>query len=364
MSSPCAPSARFGDGRRVRHRPGRKTFITNGALDGETLGDAFVVYATTGEREISSFLVEKGNAGFSLGQKWSDKLGCRASFTAELVFDGVRVPESARLGDEGEGTLQMMRNLEVERLTLAAMSVGIAERSLRVMVDYANERTAFGVPIREHGQIQRYIAETYAAWIAARTFVYDTARKIDLASTGQRVQADAAKLLASQMAKAAADNAIQVLGGVGYMGESVVERLCGTRSCSRSAVARSRRPQEPHERPVSRSREARVVKRGEMAARLGAFVAEQNGGVATEVRNLRRLAGGASREIWAFEAQLGEGSDARTLDLVMRRDRRGARARGPAISSSASCAPCTRPVSGCRALTGAARRTRGSGAST
>ena len=204
---------------------GTKTFITNGALDEKTLGDAFVVYATTGERQISSFLVEKGTPGFRLGQKWSDKLGMRSSFTAELVFEDVRVPVSSRLGEEGEGTLQMMRNLEVERLTLAAMSLGIAQRSLQVMVGYANERKSFGVPIRDHGQIQRYLAENYAAWVSARAFVYDTARKIDLGSSGQRMAADAAKLVASQMAKAAADAAIQVLGGYGYMGEYVVERL-------------------------------------------------------------------------------------------------------------------------------------------
>jgi isovaleryl-CoA dehydrogenase len=204
---------------------GRKTFITNGGSDERTLGDAFVVYAATREREITSFLVEKGMPGFALGQKWKDKLGMRASFTAELVFDGVRVPVANRLGEEGQGTLQMMRNLEVERLTLAAMSLGIAQRSLRVMVDWANQRKTFGVPIREHGQIQRYLAEGFAEWRSVRTFVYDTARRLDLRQTGQRADADAAKLVASQVGKRVADAAIQVLGGYGYMGENVVERL-------------------------------------------------------------------------------------------------------------------------------------------
>jgi isovaleryl-CoA dehydrogenase len=204
---------------------GRKTFITNGGIDEHTLGDAFVVYAATAEREITSFLVEKGMKGFALGQKWKDKLGMRASFTAELVFDGVRVPAANRLGEEGQGTLQMMRNLEVERLTLAAMSLGIAQRSLRVMIDWANQRKTFGVPIREHGQIQRYLAEGFAEWRSVRSFVYDTARRIDLRATGQRVDADAAKLVASQVGKRVADAAVQVLGGYGYMGENVVERL-------------------------------------------------------------------------------------------------------------------------------------------
>ncbi|MBW2373313.1 MAG: acyl-CoA dehydrogenase family protein, partial [Deltaproteobacteria bacterium] len=204
---------------------GTKTFITNGGIDQQTVGDVFLVYAATGEREISTFLVEKGMAGFRLGQKWTDKLGMRASFTAELVFDGVRVPEANRVGELGDGTTQMMRNLEVERLSIAAMGIGIAERCLQVMVDYANQRKTFGRPIRDYGQIQRYIAETFAEWKAARSFVYDTARRIRLGSVGQRVDADATKLFAAQMGKRAADAAIQVLGGYGYMGEYVVERL-------------------------------------------------------------------------------------------------------------------------------------------
>jgi isovaleryl-CoA dehydrogenase len=204
---------------------GTKTFITNGGIDADTLGDVFIVYAATGEREISSFLVEKGMPGFRLGQKWTDKLGMRASFTAELLFDDVLVPVANRLGEEGEGTLHMMRNLEIERLTLSAQAVGIAERCLRVMIGYANERKTFGVPIREHGQIQRYIAETFAEYRAARIFVYDTARRLSLSSTGQRLDADATKLFSSQVAKRAADAAMQVLGGNGYMGEYVVQRL-------------------------------------------------------------------------------------------------------------------------------------------
>ena len=204
---------------------GTKTFITNGGIDEQTVGDVFLVYTATGERQISTFLVEKGMAGFRLGQKWTDKLGMRASFTAELVFDGVRVPEANRVGELGDGTTQMMRNLEVERLSIAAMGIGIAERCLQVMVDYANQRKTFGRPIRDYGQIQRYIAETFAEWKAARSFVYDTARRIRLGAVGQRVDADATKLFAAQVGKRAADAAIQVLGGYGYMGEYVVERL-------------------------------------------------------------------------------------------------------------------------------------------
>ncbi len=117
---------------------GTKTFITNGGIDEQTLGDVFLVYAATDERSLSSFLVEKGMPGFRLGQKWKDKLGMRASITAELVFDGCRVPVENLLGPEGAGALSMMRNLEIERLTLAAMSLGIAQRCLDVMIDWAN----------------------------------------------------------------------------------------------------------------------------------------------------------------------------------------------------------------------------------
>jgi isovaleryl-CoA dehydrogenase len=217
-----ATAKREGD---VYRLTGTKTFITNGGVDEHTLGDVFIVYATTGERRISSFLVEKGMEGFRLGQKWTDKLGMRASFTAELVFDDVPVPLANRLGEEGEGTIHMMRNLEIERLTLAAQAIGIAERCLRVMIGYANERRTFGVPIRDHGQVQRHIAETFAEYRAARTYVYDTARRLSLSATGQRLDADGTKLFASQAAKRAADAAMQVLGGNGYMGEYVVQRL-------------------------------------------------------------------------------------------------------------------------------------------
>jgi len=204
---------------------GRKTFITNGAVDDRTLGDVFLVYARTGERAISTLVVERETAGFSLGQLWKEKLGMRASMTAELVFDACRVPADHLLGREGESTVHMMRNLELERLTLAAMSLGIAQRCMRVMVDYASQRRAFGVPIREFGQIQRHIAESYAEYKAARCYVYETARRLDLTRAGNRVDADGVKLFTAGVAKQIADRAIQVLGGYGYMGEYVVERL-------------------------------------------------------------------------------------------------------------------------------------------
>jgi len=203
---------------------GAKTWISNGGIDEETLGDAFVVYAMTRPREITSFLVEKDMPGFSLGQKWTDKLGMRSSFTAELLFDGVRVPAENRLGADGEGAVQLMRNLEIERLTLAAISIGIAQRSLEVMIAHANERQSFGVAIKEHGQIQRHIAECFAEYRAARVLVYETARRLDLSAVSRGVNGDAAKLVAAQVGKRTADAAMQVLGGYGYVGEYVVSR--------------------------------------------------------------------------------------------------------------------------------------------
>ena len=203
---------------------GQKMWITNGMISEDTLGDVFLVYAKTGDR-ISSFLVEKGFKGFEKGQKIRGKCGMRASTTAELVFEDCEVPVANLIGAEGDSMLHMMKNLEIERLTLAAMSLGIAMRSIQVMCRYANERQAFGRPIRNFGQIQRYIARSYASWKAARAYVYDTARHLDLAKGGNRLDSDGVKLVATTMAKEVADNAMQVLGGYGYVGEYVVERL-------------------------------------------------------------------------------------------------------------------------------------------
>lgn len=203
---------------------GAKMFITNGALDDETPGDIFLVYAKT-DNGISTFIVEKDFDGFAVGQRLHDKCGTRSSSTAELVFDGCKVPVENLIGQEGDSLYHMMRNLEIERLTLAAMSLGIAQRCVKVMVEYAAERKAFGQPINRFGQIQRYIGESYAKYKAARCYVYDTARQLDLAAGGQRVDSDGIKLFASVAAKEIADSAMQVLGGYGYMGEYVVERL-------------------------------------------------------------------------------------------------------------------------------------------
>ncbi len=204
---------------------GRKMWITNGSLDeNKTPCDCCLVYAKTGEK-VSTFIVEKSFKGFSVGQKIQDKLGMRSSNTAELVFDNCVVPETHLVGQEGESLVHMMKNLEVERLTLAAMSLGIARRCLEDMNRYASERKSFGKSIRQFGQIQKHLAQSYAEYKSVRTFVYDVARKMQNKSQNQRLDTDATKLIASQMAKTVADRSIQVLGGYGYVGEYNVERF-------------------------------------------------------------------------------------------------------------------------------------------
>ena len=210
---------------------GRKMWITNGVLDEEgTPADVVWVYARTGEDEkgrvqMSTFLVEAGMPGYSVGQKIYDKTGMRASNTAELVFDDCIVPAGNLVGGVGESLIHMMGNLELERLTLAAMALGIGRRALDEMNRYATDRTAFGSPIRDFGQIQRYIGESWAKYRAMRAYIYDTANNLTIGSAGQRLDSDGVKLFATTAAKEIADAAMQVMGGYGYVGEYHVERL-------------------------------------------------------------------------------------------------------------------------------------------
>ncbi len=210
---------------------GRKMWITNGAVDDQkTPADVVWLYARTNDTKeskakISTFILDRSVAGYSVGQKIRDKLGVRASNTAELVFDNCLVPAENLVGAEGESMLHMMRNLELERLTLAAMSVGIARRSLEVMTQYAAERQAFGKNLHDFGQIQRHIGESFADYRGSKAYLYETARRLDLSKGGNRLDSDGVKLYAATAAKNVADRAIQVLGGFGYVGEYRVERL-------------------------------------------------------------------------------------------------------------------------------------------
>ncbi len=205
---------------------GRKMWITNGTLDeNNTPADCVLLYTQSSKKEISTFLIEKSFEGYHVGQKIKDKTGMRASNTAELVFNDCKIPKENLIGKEGDSLTHMMRNLEIERLSLAAMGLGIAKRCLREMNRYANERESFGKKIRNFGQIQKYLSESYAEYMACRTYVYNTARTMKLDQFGQRLNSDAVKLASAQMAKKVADRAIQVLGGYGYVGEYHVERL-------------------------------------------------------------------------------------------------------------------------------------------
>lgn len=208
---------------------GSKMWITNGTVDGETTGDVFIVYAKTGRgrspTDLSAFIVEKGFEGFSLGQKIENKCGMRASSTGELLFQDVKVPADNLLGTVGGASLCMMRNLEIERLELAAMSCGIARRSIEAMNTYAKERYAFGKSIGEFGQISKAISESYADYMAGRSLLYNIARTLDLSTYGNGMETDGVKLYCAAMGKKVADRAIQVLGGNGYISQYQVERL-------------------------------------------------------------------------------------------------------------------------------------------
>jgi len=196
---------------------GRKALITN-APDAQI----FLVYAKLDGR-ITSFVLERSFEGLSTSGP-THKMGMRASTMGEIVMDECFVPKENLLGGEGQGILHMMRNLEIERITLAAMSLGIADRCLEIMVTYAKERKAFGRPLAEFGQIQRYIGESFASTEAARALIYNVARTIRH-DHKNRLGSDAAKLFAAPVGKHVADNAMQVLGGWGYCDEFKVERF-------------------------------------------------------------------------------------------------------------------------------------------
>jgi isovaleryl-CoA dehydrogenase len=163
--------------------------------------------------------------GFNLGQKIEDKLGMRASMTAELVFDNVLIPADNVVGEVNGATLCMMRNLEIERIALAAMALGIARRCIDDMKRYAAERTAFGKDLYSFGQIQRFVAKSYAEYMAGRCYVYGLCNGFDLSTYGNGLDADGVKLYSTPMAKRIADRAIQLMGGYGYVGEYNVERM-------------------------------------------------------------------------------------------------------------------------------------------
>ena len=200
---------------------GRKIFITNGARASWIL----VVAKSDRERGHSGYnliVVEKGTPGFQVTRTLK-KLGMHSSDTAELLFEDCRVPAGNLIGDEGEGWKQLMWELQGERMIAAAGEVAGAERITEYAMDYAKSRQAFGQPIAGFQVIKHRLVDMATRTACVRSFVYETAQRWDKGEYPVR-EISQAKLLASQNAVWVADQAIQILGGHGYMREFPVER--------------------------------------------------------------------------------------------------------------------------------------------
>jgi isovaleryl-CoA dehydrogenase len=201
---------------------GSKMWITNGYY-----ADTLVVYAKTrpqaGARGITAFLIEKGMKGFRPAQKL-DKLGMRGSPTSELVFEDCEVPEANVLGAVDEGVRILMSGLDYERAVLAAGPLGIMQACLDVVIPYIHDRKQFGQPIGEFQLIQGKLADMYAASSACRAYVYAVARACDRGQT-TRKDAAGAILYAAEKATQIALDAVQILGGNGYINEYPTGRL-------------------------------------------------------------------------------------------------------------------------------------------
>ncbi len=224
---------------------GTKMFITQG-----TVGHTFVVLAVTDPKKkqkgITAFLLEKGMPGFSQ-RPIHGKLGMRSSDTAELIMENVEVPDANRIGEVDHGFIDTMKILDRGRITIGALSVGLARGALEESVRYARERTAFGQPISDFQGLRWMFADMKTETDAARLLVH---RAAALADAGQPYSQEAsmAKLFASEVATRACNKAVQIHGGYGYTREFPVERylrdakLCeigeGTSEIQRSIIAR------------------------------------------------------------------------------------------------------------------------------
>jgi len=201
---------------------GTKMWITNAPH-----ADTLVVYArtdaTAGPRGITAFLIEKGFKGFTVAQKL-DKLGMRGSDTAELVFQDCEVPEEAVMGREGGGVNVLMSGLDYERAVLAAGSIGIMQSCMDVVLPYIHERKQFGAAIGSFQLMQGKIADMYVTLSAARAYVYNVARACDRGQTTRKDAAGAILYAAENATKMALD-AIQCLGGNGYINDYPTGRL-------------------------------------------------------------------------------------------------------------------------------------------
>jgi alkylation response protein AidB-like acyl-CoA dehydrogenase len=200
---------------------GQKTFITHGKT-----GDVVVVIARTGElldsRGMTTFIVERGNPGLKAGKK-EDKLGMRASETAEVIFENCRVSEDAVLGKEGDGFIQAMKILDGGRISIAALSLGIAKGAFEAAVKYSKEREQFGRPIADKQAIAFKLADMATQIEAAELLIYQSAY---LKNNGKKVTKESAiaKYYASEIACKVANEAVQIFGGYGYIKEFPVEK--------------------------------------------------------------------------------------------------------------------------------------------
>ncbi|MFA3781979.1 acyl-CoA dehydrogenase family protein [Melioribacteraceae bacterium 4301-Me] len=201
---------------------GTKNFITHGA-SAETAVVMAITDKTKGKNGISAFILEKGFSGFASGKK-ENKLGMRASETAQLIFENCRVPLKNLIGNEGEGFKQAMKILEGGRISIAALSVGLAESCLDAATKYAKERKQFGKTLSEFQAIQFKLANMATELEAAKILTYKAAKMKD---EGKDISTSAsmAKLYASEIAEKAASQAVQIFGGYGYIKEYPVEKF-------------------------------------------------------------------------------------------------------------------------------------------
>ena len=198
---------------------GTKFWITNAPY-----ADTLVVYAKTGEgsKGITAFLIEKGDEGFSIGQK-IEKVGMRGSPTSELVFDDCFVPEDRIMGPLNGGVGVLMSGLDYERVVLAGLQLGIMQACLDTVIPYLRERTQFGKPIGSFQLMQAKVADMYVALQSARAYTYAVAKACDAGNT-TRFDAAGAILLSSENAFRVAAESVQALGGAGYTLDWPVER--------------------------------------------------------------------------------------------------------------------------------------------
>jgi alkylation response protein AidB-like acyl-CoA dehydrogenase len=228
---------------------GTKNFITHGKS-----GKVAVVIVRTGElldsHGMSAFVIEKGTPGFSSGKK-ENKLGMRASETAELVFDNCRIHKSQMLGDEGDGFIQAMKVLDGGRISIAALSLGIAKGAYEASLQYAQERQQFGKPISRFQGISFKLADMATEIEASELLTRKAGRLKDAGENSTKLSA-MAKLYASETAVRVADQAVQIHGGYGYIKEFPVEKfyrdakLCtigeGTSEIQRLVISRQIMP--------------------------------------------------------------------------------------------------------------------------